>query len=80
VLSLRRAVSDRLLRLGARLASDREEMWRTIQQSRVRKLGAGDLQVLGVLDLWSTTAIRLGMLIMPAGLPEFGNGPPEIPW
>jgi len=67
--SLRRRVSDRLLEAGATMALDREEMWRKSQRGGARTLSNGDLQVLFLLDVVSTTAIRLGMIIMPARLP-----------
>ena len=51
------------------MALDREEMWRKSQRGGARTLSNGDLQVLFLLDVVSTTAIRLGMIIMPARLP-----------
>jgi len=68
--SLRRRVSDWLLEAGATMALDCQEMWRKSQRRGARTPSNGDLQVLFLLDLVSTTAIRLGMIIMPARLPH----------
>ena len=78
--SIRRAVSNRLLEFGADLARDRQEMWQKAQQSGVRSLTYGDYQVLGALDLWSRTAIRLGMMIMPAVWPDLPDGSTDLQW
>jgi len=67
--SLRRTISDRLMAAGARLALDSREMWRESQRSGTTPTNA-DLQVLFLLDMVSSTAIRLGRIIMPARLPD----------
>jgi hypothetical protein len=68
--SLRRRVSERLLESGARMALDRQEMWRKSQRRGARTLSNADLQLLFMLDVVSATKIRLGMIIMPARLPD----------
>jgi len=77
--SARRAVSNWLLEWGATTALDRQEMWRKAQQSRTHSLNSADLQLLGVLELWSSAAIRLGRMIMPAQVPGFGSKSTEVP-
>jgi hypothetical protein len=67
--ALRRRVSAHLLESGATLALDCREMRRRIAHS-ARKPGYGDLQVLATIDLLSALKIRLGVLIMPARLPN----------
>ena len=67
--SLRRRVGDRLLDGGARLALDSQEMWRKSQRNGTRPT-SGDLQALFVMNVLSTTAIRLGRMIMPARVPD----------
>jgi len=68
--ALRRKVSDRLLEAGATMGLDCQEMWRKSQREGARTLSTGDLHVLFLLDLVSTIKIRLGMIIMPARLPD----------
>lgn len=67
--SFRRAVSEKLLESGARLALDRQQMVLDYVGSGARRFTAGDLQVLSAIDLWSTVAIRLGRILMPARPP-----------
>jgi hypothetical protein len=79
VTSLRRRISDRLLREAARLALDRRDMDWKLQRSGVRRPSSGDLQVLAMLDLVGAAALRLGMLIMPKQPPTLTElaGPPD---
>jgi hypothetical protein len=74
VRSLRRAVSDRLLRAGARLALDRQEIWRRGVRAGTRPQAA-DLHALGAMDLSSAVALRLGFLLMPAQPPDLRRDP-----
>jgi hypothetical protein len=67
--SVRRRLSDRLLRAGATLELDRQEMWRNARRGGAREPGNGELQVFGMLDLLSCVSIRLGMMLMPAQVP-----------
>jgi len=67
--SLRRRVAERLLDAGATMALDCQQMWRKSQRSGDQSPFNGEFQVLFLLDLVSTAAIRLGMIIMPARLP-----------
>ena len=72
--SLRRTVSDSLVAWGATTELDRREIWVKARQSGVRPSDAGFVPALGLLDLLSTAAIRLGFLIMPARLPDPRRG------
>jgi hypothetical protein len=67
-------VSDRLLRAGTNLAVDRQDIWRRAQRHGTRPL-AGDLCAMGAMDLWSTVALRLGFLLMPAQPPDLRHPP-----
>ena len=71
--SLRERTSKRLLDAGARLAIERRQMLRS-QRRNPPAFDRGDAQLLYVaemLDLMSTAAIRLGVMI----LPRCGNVP-----
>ena len=63
--ALRRRVSQWLMDAGATLALDSQEMWRKSQHSGPAPSN-GDLQVLFMLDVLSSAAIRLGRIVMPA--------------
>lgn len=65
--SLRFRVSERLLTAGATMTLDSQHMWR--ESRRTGRVTPGGLQVLAVVDLLSTAAIRLGMMIMPSRIP-----------
>ena len=71
--SLRRRISDRLLREAATLALDRRDMDFKLQRSGVRRLSGGDLQVLAMLDLISAIFLRLGVIIMPKQSPTLAE-------
>ena len=72
-------MSGWLLRYGAAVAADHELMWR-----RARRADGGylltpaDYQLLGALDLASTVALRLGLLIMPAQPPQLAERPTRL--
>jgi hypothetical protein len=72
--SLRAALSARLLRYGTTVASDRELMWRTARRAS-QSLTQADYHLLGALDVASTVALRLGLLVMPAQPPELADAP-----
>ncbi|HEY3263220.1 MAG TPA: hypothetical protein VGJ95_23600 [Pseudonocardiaceae bacterium] len=72
--AVRRRVSDRLMALGATLALDSRDIWRKARQNGTAATG-GDLSALFAIDLLSTTAIRLGRLIMPATPPPAPDRP-----
>jgi hypothetical protein len=74
--SLRYAASRRLMRLGATLTLDAQEMWRRARASGVRELGSGDAQMFGSMALLSTVAIRLGRWLMPAVPPDLTSTGP----
>ena len=69
--SLRQRLSNHLLEAGANIAFDCQQMCRGLQRSDLRVRNPRDVeklaQVLWLLDVVSRTAIRLGMIVMPAG-------------
>lgn len=72
--TLRAALSERLLRYGATVAGDREQMWRRARVAGDR-LAPADYQLLGVLDLVGTAALRLGLLLLPSQPPALVEQP-----
>ena len=73
--SPRRWLSDRLLRAGTTLAVDSREIWARAERHGTRPL-AGDLVAMGAIEVWSTVALRLGFLLMPARPPDFRGDRP----
>jgi hypothetical protein len=69
--ALRRKLGDRLVEAGATQALDCREMWAKCERSGVSAADNIDLQVLGLLEVLSVAAIKLGVAVMPRRLAQF---------
>lgn len=68
--SLRRALAEKLVESGTRLALDRQEMLRSASRAGIRSLDARSNQILFLTDVLSSAKIKLGFLLMPSRLPD----------
>jgi hypothetical protein len=68
--ALRLKVGSALLEAGATQALEVREMWIRYRRSGVAGADNRDLQLLAVLDMLSSAAIRLGMALMPRRLAD----------